>query len=85
MEVIVKYDFKVIVDDELSFKRGDIFKVLNEECDQNWYKVEFNGKDGFIFKNYIEMKLYLWFFGKIFRVKVEEMFSKQWYDGVFFI
>lgn len=27
MEVIVKYDFKVIVDDELSFKRGDIFKV----------------------------------------------------------
>ncbi|KAI4789671.1 hypothetical protein KUCAC02_035100, partial [Chaenocephalus aceratus] len=30
--------------------------VLNEECDQNWYKAELNGKDGFIPKNYIEMK-----------------------------
>lgn len=32
------------------------FQVLNEECDQNWYKAELNGKDGFIPKNYIEMK-----------------------------
>lgn len=31
-------------------------QVLNEECDQNWYKAELNGKDGFIPKNYIEMK-----------------------------
>ncbi|KAG8509623.1 Growth factor receptor-bound protein 2 [Galemys pyrenaicus] len=33
-----------------------LFQVLNEECDQNWYKAELNGKDGFIPKNYIEMK-----------------------------
>lgn len=33
-----------------------IFKVLNEEYDQNWYKAELRGKDGFIPKNYIEMK-----------------------------
>lgn len=32
------------------------FKVLNEEYDQNWYKAELRGKDGFIPKNYIEMK-----------------------------
>ncbi len=32
------------------------YQVLNEECDQNWYKAELNGKDGFIPKNYIEMK-----------------------------
>uniref|UniRef100_A0A8C4ND59 SH3 domain-containing protein n=1 Tax=Eptatretus burgeri TaxID=7764 RepID=A0A8C4ND59_EPTBU len=31
-------------------------QVLNEDCDQNWYKAELNGKDGFIPKNYIEMK-----------------------------
>lgn len=33
-----------------------LFKVLNEEYDQNWYKAELRGKDGFIPKNYIEMK-----------------------------
>ncbi|XP_012368893.1 growth factor receptor-bound protein 2-like isoform X2 [Octodon degus] len=56
MEAIAKYAFKATADDELSFKKGDILKVLNEECDQNWYKAELNGKDGFIPKNYIEMK-----------------------------
>lgn len=35
-------------------------QVLNEECDQNWYKAELNGKDGFIPKNYIEMKAHPW-------------------------
>ncbi|KAJ8357591.1 hypothetical protein SKAU_G00203850 [Synaphobranchus kaupii] len=45
--------------------------VLNEECDQNWYKAELNGKDGFIPKNYIEMKSHPWFFGKIPRAKAE--------------
>ncbi|XP_051986994.1 growth factor receptor-bound protein 2-like isoform X1 [Xyrauchen texanus] len=56
MEAIAKYDFKATADDELSFKRGEFLKVLNDECDQNWYKAELNGKEGFIPKNYIEMK-----------------------------
>ncbi|KAF3846890.1 hypothetical protein F7725_003968, partial [Dissostichus mawsoni] len=68
-------------DDELSFKRGEVLKVLNEECDQNWYKAELNGKDGFIPKNYIEMKAHPWFFGKIPRAKAEEMLNKQRHDG----
>uniref|UniRef100_A0A8B9XXM4 Growth factor receptor bound protein 2 n=12 Tax=Boreoeutheria TaxID=1437010 RepID=A0A8B9XXM4_BOSMU len=59
--------------------------VLNEECDQNWYKAELNGKDGFIPKNYIEMKPHPWFFGKIPRAKAEEMLSKQRHDGAFLI
>uniref|UniRef100_A0A7M4E7M7 Growth factor receptor bound protein 2 n=1 Tax=Crocodylus porosus TaxID=8502 RepID=A0A7M4E7M7_CROPO len=85
MEAIAKYDFKATADDELSFKRGDILKVLNEECDQNWYKAELNGKDGFIPKNYIEMKPHPWFFGKIPRAKAEEMLGKQRHDGAFLI
>ncbi|PKK25653.1 growth factor receptor-bound protein 2, partial [Columba livia] len=85
MEAIAKYDFKATADDELSFKRGDILKVLNEECDQNWYKAELNGKDGFILKNYIEMKPHPWFFGKIPRAKAEEMLGKQRHDGAFLI
>ncbi|XP_025946144.1 growth factor receptor-bound protein 2 isoform X2 [Apteryx mantelli] len=59
--------------------------VLNEECDQNWYKAELNGKDGFIPKNYIEMKPHPWFFGKIPRAKAEEMLGKQRHDGAFLI
>lgn len=58
---------------------------MNEECDQNWYKAELNGKDGFIPKNYIEMKPHPWFFGKIPRAKAEEMLSKQRHDGAFLI
>uniref|UniRef100_A0A4W6BI80 Growth factor receptor-bound protein 2b n=1 Tax=Lates calcarifer TaxID=8187 RepID=A0A4W6BI80_LATCA len=85
MEAIAKYDFKATADDELSFKRGEILKVLNEECDQNWYKAELNGKDGFIPKNYIEMKAHPWFFGKIPRAKAEEMLNKQRHDGAFLI
>ncbi|KAG9473651.1 hypothetical protein GDO78_004120 [Eleutherodactylus coqui] len=85
MEAIAKYDFKATADDELSFKRGDVLKVLNEECDQNWYKAELNGKDGFIPKNYIEMKPHPWFFGKIPRAKAEEMLGKQRHDGAFLI
>ncbi|KAM3598162.1 uncharacterized protein V6R79_014497 [Siganus canaliculatus] len=85
MEAIAKYDFNATADDELSFKRGDILKVLNEECDQNWYKAELNGKDGFIPKNYIEMKAHPWFFGKIPRAKAEEMLNKQRHDGAFLI
>uniref|UniRef100_A0A8C2ZZ76 Growth factor receptor-bound protein 2b n=1 Tax=Cyclopterus lumpus TaxID=8103 RepID=A0A8C2ZZ76_CYCLU len=85
MEAIAKYDFKATADDELSFKRGEVLKVLNEECDQNWYKAELNGKDGFIPKNYIEMKAHPWFFGKIPRAKAEEMLNKQRHDGAFLI
>uniref|UniRef100_A0A8C7RGB3 Growth factor receptor-bound protein 2b n=1 Tax=Oncorhynchus mykiss TaxID=8022 RepID=A0A8C7RGB3_ONCMY len=85
MEAVAKYDFKATADDELSFKRGEVLKVLNEECDQNWYKAELNGKDGFIPKNYIEMKAHPWFFGKIPRAKAEEMLNKQRHDGAFLI
>uniref|UniRef100_H2ZTE1 Growth factor receptor bound protein 2 n=1 Tax=Latimeria chalumnae TaxID=7897 RepID=H2ZTE1_LATCH len=62
-----------------------LLKVLNEECDQNWYKAEISGKDGFIPKNYIEMKPHPWFFGKIPRAKAEEMLGKQRQDGAFLI
>ena len=35
-------------------------QVLNMDNDQNWYKAEQNGRDGFIPKNYIEMKPHEW-------------------------
>uniref|UniRef100_UPI0035900717 growth factor receptor-bound protein 2 isoform X1 n=1 Tax=Myxine glutinosa TaxID=7769 RepID=UPI0035900717 len=85
MEAIAKYDFNATADDELSFKRDDVLKVLNEDCDQNWYKAELNGKDGFIPKNYIEMKPHVWFRGKISRAKAEELLNRQKFDGAFLV
>ncbi|CAB1344666.1 unnamed protein product [Coregonus sp. 'balchen'] len=66
-------------------KAKRLSQVLNEECDQNWYKAELNGKEGFIPKNYIEMKGHPWFYGKIPRAKAEEMLNKQRHDGAFLI
>eukprot|EP00058_Branchiostoma_floridae_P013863 XP_002599351.1 hypothetical protein BRAFLDRAFT_200175 [Branchiostoma floridae] len=56
MEAMAKYDFKATAEDELSFAKGSILKILNLEYDQNWYKAEQNGKEGFVPKNYIQMK-----------------------------
>uniref|UniRef100_A0A672TUW3 SH3 domain-containing protein n=1 Tax=Strigops habroptila TaxID=2489341 RepID=A0A672TUW3_STRHB len=74
MEAIAKYDFKATMDDELSFKQVDILKILSEECNQNWSKAEFNGKDGFISQNYIEMKPHPCFFGKTFQTDFGPVF-----------
>uniref|UniRef100_A0A672T7K9 SH3 domain-containing protein n=1 Tax=Sinocyclocheilus grahami TaxID=75366 RepID=A0A672T7K9_SINGR len=51
--------------------------VLNEECDQNWYKAELNGKDGFIPKNYIEMKAHLALYTKLL-MKVRHAHYYNW-------
>uniref|UniRef100_A0AC34G7H2 SH3 domain-containing protein n=1 Tax=Panagrolaimus sp. ES5 TaxID=591445 RepID=A0AC34G7H2_9BILA len=55
MEAIAEHDFTATADDELSFKRGDLIKVLNKEDDPYWYKSELNGVEGFVPRNYIRM------------------------------
>ncbi|KAK1877024.1 GRB2-related adaptor protein 2 [Dissostichus eleginoides] len=59
MEARGKYDFAATADDELSFKKGDILKVLSPQDD--WYKAEMNGLEGFVPQNYIEMQTPRWF------------------------
>ena len=56
MEAIAKYSFKATKDDELSFTKGNILKILDMSQDVNWYQAEHNGKDGLVPKNYISMK-----------------------------
>ncbi|XP_060116850.1 growth factor receptor-bound protein 2-like isoform X1 [Heteronotia binoei] len=85
MEAVAKYDFGATADDELSFKQGDILKVLDKECDVNWYKAELDGKDGFVPKNYAEMKPHPWFFGEIPRAKAEKVLGQQRQDGAFLL
>jgi len=71
MEATAKHDFTATADDELSFRRGCILKVLNMEDDSNWYRAELEGKEGLIPSNYIEMKPNSWYRGRITRAEAE--------------
>ena len=46
MEAIAKHDFNATADDELSFRKHSILKVLNKEDDMNWYRAELDGHEG---------------------------------------
>ena len=46
MEAIAKHDFNATADDELSFRKHSILKVLNKEDDMNWYRAELDGSEG---------------------------------------
>ena len=53
MEAVAKHDFNHTADDELSFRKGQILKVLNKEDDMNWYRAELDGQEG---KTYFRKK-----------------------------
>ena len=46
MEAIAKHDFNATAEDELSFRKHSILKVLNKEDDMNWYRAELDGQEG---------------------------------------
>ncbi|KAM6957223.1 GRB2-related adapter protein 2a [Aplochiton taeniatus] len=71
MEARAKYTFQASENDELSFKKGDILKILNSEDD--WYKAEMLGQEGFIPQNYVEMNTPSWFRDHITRSAAEEL------------
>lgn len=71
MEAIGKYDFSATADDELSFRKGDILKILSPQ--EEWYKAEMNGQEGFVPKNYTEMQTPRWFQENASRSNAEEL------------
>ncbi|KAM5153011.1 GRB2-related adapter protein [Mantella aurantiaca] len=85
MEAVAIYNFKTTERDELPFSKGDILKILNMEDDQNWYKAELKGQEGYIPKNYIKVKPHLWYAGRISRQVAEEILLKKKFLGAFLI
>ncbi|XP_052264885.1 growth factor receptor-bound protein 2-like isoform X3 [Dreissena polymorpha] len=83
MEAVAKHEFNATADDELSFSKGDVLKILSREDDQNWYKAEFNGREGFIPNNYIDMKPHDWFVGRMKRNDAEAMLLQKSANGQF--
>ncbi|XP_060946380.1 GRB2-related adapter protein 2a [Limanda limanda] len=59
MEARAKFDFVATADDELSFRKGDMLKLLSSQDD--WYKAEMNGEEGFVPQNYIDKQPPRWF------------------------
>ncbi|XP_058508622.1 GRB2-related adapter protein 2a [Solea solea] len=59
MEARGKYEFAATADDELTFRKGDILKILSPQDD--WYKAEMNGEEGFVPQNYLELQTPRWF------------------------
>jgi len=87
MEATALHDFnpQSANEDELPFNKGSILKILNMTDDKNWYKAEQNGREGFVPKNYIQMKPHCWYYGKIKRVEAEQLLLQEVQDGAFLI
>ncbi|XP_038639539.1 GRB2-related adaptor protein 2-like [Scyliorhinus canicula] len=75
MEALAKYEFNGAGEDELSFKKDDVLKVLSTE--EDWYKAELYGHEGFVPKNYIENNVPSWFYGGISRNEAESILLGQ--------
>ncbi|XP_068606082.1 GRB2-related adapter protein 2a [Brachionichthys hirsutus] len=71
MEAKGKFDFMATADDELSFRRGDTLKILSRQDD--WFRAELDGQEGFVPQNYIEMQTPGWFQENASRSAAEEL------------
>ncbi|KAJ8363210.1 hypothetical protein SKAU_G00120410 [Synaphobranchus kaupii] len=70
MEATGKYDFTATAEDELSFRNGDVLKILGTNDD--WFKAELNGHDGFVPRNYINVRFPSWYQENASRNMAEE-------------
>nr|CAH7755554.1 unnamed protein product [Callosobruchus chinensis] len=84
MEAIAKHEFNATADDELSFRKGQVLKILNMEDDMNWYRAELDAREGLIPSNYIEMKPHDWYYGRITRADAEKLLLNK-HEGAFLI
>ncbi|KAJ8251549.1 hypothetical protein GJAV_G00222540 [Gymnothorax javanicus] len=71
MEATGKYDFAAAAEDELSFRKGDVLKIL--DTNENWYKAEFHGHEGFVPINYVDRRIPSWFRENVSRNAAEEL------------
>ncbi|XP_030637291.1 GRB2-related adapter protein 2a [Chanos chanos] len=71
MEARGKYDFNGTAEDELSFRKGDILKILGSQDD--WYKAELHGHEGYVPQNYVDRQLPSWFQENASRSTAEEI------------
>ncbi|XP_033001301.1 growth factor receptor-bound protein 2-like [Lacerta agilis] len=85
MEAVAQYDFQARGWDELSFRRGDLLKVLERDYEPRWANAERGGREGLVPENRIAFKPHPWFWGKLPRDIADEALSRQSLDGAFML
>ncbi|KAM9392747.1 GRB2-related adapter protein 2a isoform 1-T2 [Pholidichthys leucotaenia] len=75
MEARGKYEFAATASDELSFRKGDILKILM--FDDEWCKAEMNGREGYVPQNYIDLQVPRWFKEDASRSTAEELLKSK--------
>ncbi|XP_051987509.1 GRB2-related adapter protein-like [Xyrauchen texanus] len=75
MEARGKYDFNGTAEDELSFRKGDIVKILGSQ--DEWFKAELHGHEGYVPKNYVDRQTSSWFKENASRSTAEEMLMSK--------
>lgn len=71
MEAKGKFDFTATAEDELSFRKGDTLKILGTNDD--WFKAEMQGSEGFVPKNYLSIVLPSWYQENTSRHEAQEV------------
>lgn len=71
MEAIAKFDFMASGEDELSFHTGDILKILSNQ--EEWLKAELGSQEGYVPKNFIDIKFPEWFHEGLSRHQAENL------------
>ena len=51
--------------------------MIDKAEDENWFRAELNGREGYVPSNYIEMLPHTWYQQKIRRSQAEEMLLAQ--------
>ncbi|XP_074642302.1 growth factor receptor-bound protein 2-like [Tubulanus polymorphus] len=85
MEAVALHDFTATADDELSFKKGSILKILEFDDNSQWSKAEQEGRDGYIPLNYVQIEDHKWFHGKVKRSDAENILKSQPHNGAFLV
>ncbi|XP_075570621.1 GRB2-related adapter protein 2 isoform X1 [Pelecanus crispus] len=75
MEAIAKFDFNASGEDELSFRAGDMLKVLSSQ--EEWYKAELRSQEGYVPKNFIDFHVPPWFDERISRHEAENVLMSK--------
>ncbi|XP_074083080.1 GRB2-related adapter protein 2 isoform X2 [Macrotis lagotis] len=81
MEAIAKFDFNASGEDELSFHTGDVLKILSSQ--DEWFKAELKSQEGYVPKNFIDIRFPSWFHEDISRHEAESLLMGK--DIGFFI
>ncbi|KAJ8283608.1 hypothetical protein COCON_G00024580 [Conger conger] len=75
MEATGKFDFTATAEDELSFRKGDVLKILGTNDD--WFKAELHGHEGFVPRNYINVRFPSWYQENASRNLAEESLKSR--------